>query len=308
MSYCNSGYALLGRLIEVLRGKTWDAVLREKLFAPLGLTSAGTLPEEALLYGAATGHITPPGADEAVVTPQWGIYRSAGPAGLIHMTPTDLLAFARLHLDGGVAKDGTRLLSEESVNAMQQPEVDIPDRWTLADQWGLGWFLMDWDGHKVYGHDGATLGQGGFLRVLPEAGLSVSLLANGGHMRELFMDLFSEVFSELGGVQMPEWPTPSDEPGELDASAYVGRYAREGVEMTVEADAPNLKVTVRPTGALAETMGDREPTVMTLRRFEGDAFVAREKADDPWTPAVFFSLDDGSRYLHFGARATPRVG
>src|SRR5439155_26871412 len=48
MSYCNSGYTILGRLIEVLRGQPWDAVLKEKLFAPLGLTSAGTLPEEAL--------------------------------------------------------------------------------------------------------------------------------------------------------------------------------------------------------------------------------------------------------------------
>ncbi|MBK5306158.1 MAG: beta-lactamase family protein [Frankiaceae bacterium] len=308
MSYCNSGYILLGRLIEVVRGKTWDTVLRENLFAPLGLTSAGTLPEEALLYGAATGHVEPPGADEPAVTPQWGIYRSCGPAGLIHMTATDLLAFARLHLDGGVTKDGTRILTEASITAMQQPEVDIPDRWTLADQWGLGWFLMDWDGRKVYGHDGATLGQGGFLRILPDTGLSVALLANGGHMRELFTDLFSEVFSELAGVEMPDWPTPVDDPGELDASAYVGSYVREGVEMTVEADGSDLKATVRPTGPLAETMGEREPTVMTLRRFEGDAFVAREKADDPWTPAVFFSLPDGGRYLHFGARATPRVG
>src|SRR3982751_4965205 len=48
MSYCNSGYSALGRLIEVVRGKTWDAVLREHLLTPLGLTSAGTLPEEAL--------------------------------------------------------------------------------------------------------------------------------------------------------------------------------------------------------------------------------------------------------------------
>src|SRR3954447_23677051 len=39
MSYCNSGFSVLGRMIEVLRGATWDAVLRERLFVPLGLTS-----------------------------------------------------------------------------------------------------------------------------------------------------------------------------------------------------------------------------------------------------------------------------
>src|SRR3954449_3343841 len=77
MSYCNSGYTVLGRLIEVLRGSTWDTVLRERLFAPLVLSTAGTLPEEALLHRAAVGHITPPGK-ELQVTPMWGIYRSCG--------------------------------------------------------------------------------------------------------------------------------------------------------------------------------------------------------------------------------------
>jgi hypothetical protein len=167
---------------------------------------------------------------------------------------------------------------------------------------------MDWNGHKVYGHDGSTLGQGGFLRILPEAGLSVALLTNGGHMRELFQDLFTEVFSELAGVEMPDWPTPAEAPTDLDASAYVGLYVREGIEMTITAEAPDLKLSVRGTGALAEAMGDKEPTVMTLRRVDGDVFVAREKADEPWAPAVFFSLPDGRRYLHLGVRATPRVG
>src|SRR3954462_1551252 len=125
MSYCNSGYTVLGRLIEVLRGQTWDTVLRERLLSRLGLASAGTLPEEALLYGAATGHVTPPGAD-LQVTPQWGIFRSCGPAGLIHATARDVIAFAKLHLADGVTPDGTRVLSAESATAMRNPEIEVP--------------------------------------------------------------------------------------------------------------------------------------------------------------------------------------
>src|SRR3954452_11184763 len=53
MSYCNSGYIVLGRLIEVLRDKSWDAGMRERVFAPLGMTHVGTLPEDALLHRAA---------------------------------------------------------------------------------------------------------------------------------------------------------------------------------------------------------------------------------------------------------------
>lgn len=62
---------------------------------------------------------------------------------------------------------------------------------------------------------------------------------------------------------------------------------------------------MNPTGALAVTTGG-ESIELTLRPYDGDVFVARAAGEDDWTPAVFFSLPDGRRYLHFGARATPR--
>jgi CubicO group peptidase (beta-lactamase class C family) len=307
MSYCNSGYSLLGRLVEVLRGATWDAVLRERLLAPLGLESAGTLPEEALLWGAATGHILPPGAAEPIVTPQWGIYRSAGPAGLLHMTARDSLELARLHLSGGLAPDGTRLLSEHSVELMAQEQVAVPDPYTLGSHWGLGWILMTWDGRRVFGHDGATLGQGAFLRVLPDTGLSVALNTNGGaHPRDLFEDLYGEVFSELAGVQLPRRPEPASGAELSDLERYTGRYAREGVEMTVEpAPGGGLQLRVRNTSPLAAGLPDPEP--LQLVPYDEDTLLAKGPSDEAWNAAVFFDLD-GERYVHFGARATRRVG
>ena len=55
-SYCNSGYVLLGRIIEVLDGQSWDESLRERLIGPLSATRTVTLPEEAILHRAAVGH------------------------------------------------------------------------------------------------------------------------------------------------------------------------------------------------------------------------------------------------------------
>jgi CubicO group peptidase (beta-lactamase class C family) len=307
MSYCNSGYSLLGRLVEVLRGATWDAVLRERLLAPLGLESAGTLPEEALLWGAATGHIVPPGQTEPMVTPQWGIYRSAGPAGLLHMTARDSLELARLHLSGGLAPDGTRLLSEQSVELMAQEQVAVPDPYTLGSHWGLGWILMTWDGRRVFGHDGATLGQGAFLRVLPDASLAVALNTNGGaHPRDLFEDLYGELFSELADVQLPRRPEPASGAELSDPERYTGRYAREGVEMTVEpAPGGGLQLRVRSTSPLTAGLPDPEP--LQLVPYEEDTLLAKGPSDEAWNAAVFFDLD-GERYVHFGARATRRVG
>lgn len=305
MSYCNSGYIVLGRIIEVLRGATWDAVLKERIFAPLGLASAGTLPEEALLYGAATGHLQPPGLPEPMVTPQWGIYRSCGPAGLAHMTAAELLAFARLHLAGGTAPDGTQVVSTESASAMLEPHVAVPDPWLLGSHWGLGWILMEWGGRQVYGHDGATLGQGAFLRVLPDRELSVGLICNGGKMRELFTDLFAEVFAEVGDCEMPRPPEPVADPPAYEAAQYLGRYSRESVTMDVSEVGDGLAVTITSSGPLSETM-PQEPQVLPLVPFQPDVFLAKAPEASMYMPVVFFTIEDGTRYLHLGARSTPR--
>jgi CubicO group peptidase (beta-lactamase class C family) len=307
MSYCNSGYIVLGRLIEVLTGEVWDVALKKRLFDPLGLTTAGTLPEEALLHAAAAGHVTPPGA-ELMVTPVWGIFRSCGPAGLIHSTARDVIEFAKLHLADGVTADGTRVLSPESARLMREPQVEVPDRWTLGSHWGLGWIIMTWDGREVYGHDGNTLGQAAFLRIVPDAGIAIALLTNGGHARDLFQDLYAEILTDLAGLQMPTGLHPPATPLQGDFSRYAGAYKREGVEMTIEAAADRLIARTKVTSALSEAMGSPEQPPITMVQVDGDIFVAKGPDDESWIPAVFFTLDDGSNYLHLGARATPKVG
>lgn len=307
-SYCNSGYALLGRVIEKVTGQTWDQALRERLSTPLGLAHTVTLPEEALLFAAAVGHDERDG--EAVVAPAWQLPRSIGPAGLVTSTVADVLSFARLHLTGGLAADGTRLLSEESAAAMAAHQADLPDKFILGDSWGLGWIRFGWGEHRLYGHDGNTLGQAAFLRVLPDpetgGGLAVALLTNGGHTRDLYEDLYRELFAELAGVEVPAPFAPPAEPVEVDVAPYTGRYERTSVVMEVEAgpDGPLLRTTI--TGPLAELVPDpveEHPLVPV-----GPAlFAVKPPEAETWAPVTFYELATGEKYLHFGVRATPKV-
>ena len=165
-SYCNAGFVLAGRVIEKLTGLTWDAALRQQICAPLGLRHTVTLPEEALLFRTAAGHVDVTG--DPVLAPVWQLPRSLGPAGLICSTPADVLAFARMHLTGGLAADGTRVLSAASAAAMTELQADLPDKYSLGDSWGIGWIRFGWDGQRLVGHDGNTIGQAAFLRVLPD--------------------------------------------------------------------------------------------------------------------------------------------
>ena len=130
---------------------------------------------------------------------------------------------------------------------MADRQADLPDPYILGDSWGLGWIRFGWDGHRLIGHDGNTIGQAAFLRLLPEQGLAVTLLTNGGQTRDLYEELFREVFEEVAGVRMPAPLSPPEEPVDVDPSPFLGTYERASVRLEVlAADAEH------PTAAPAD--------------------------------------------------------
>jgi dipeptidyl aminopeptidase/acylaminoacyl peptidase/CubicO group peptidase (beta-lactamase class C family) len=301
LSYCNSGFILVGRVIEKLTGRTWDAALRERLFTPLGLTHTGTLPEEALLFRAAMGHVAA-GDGEPQPAPAWGLPRSAGPAGLITASTADVLAFARMHLAGGRG-----VLSEASAAAMTGWQADMPDKHTLGDSWGLGWIRFDWDGHRLIGHDGNTIGQSAFLRLLPEQGLAVTLLTNGGSAHDLYEELYREIFAELAGVAMPRPLEPAVPPPSVDVEDFLGVYERESMRIEIlSSPEGQLRIRQTVTGSLASLVPD--PTTEDDLVPIGPAQFAHSPAGmRGWVSVTFYTLPTGERYLHTGVRATPKT-
>lgn len=309
MSYCNTGYTILGRVLEVVTETVWDELLRTRLVEPLGLTHTVTLPEDVLRFRAAIGHIQPPGQDLRPA-PAWGLPRTAGPAGSICSTAAELLEFARLHLEDGLSRDGTRLLSEEAARAMRQRQVEVPTGGIDESEahWGLGWSVYTWSERTVVGHDGGTIGQAAFLRVVPDANTAVALLTNGGDPYGLFRDLCGELLAETAGVQLPPPPVPSESPPAFEAASYVGRYDRAGTSIEVMARDGGL-VAIQTVTGLGSEMAP-EPVELSLVPFdaEREVFLTQYPAlKGAWLPVRFTTLADGRRCLHIGGRATPRA-
>ncbi|MFJ3913376.1 serine hydrolase domain-containing protein [Streptomyces vinaceus] len=308
ISYSSVGYNVLGRIVEVVTGKVWDEALRDLLLAPLGLTRTMTLPEEALRFRAAMGHLGEPGQDPEPA-PSWDLMpRSAGPYGRVIASAGDLARLALMHLEGGVGQDGTRVLSRESVELMQRRVVDTPDKWTVSsDGWGLGWTLYDWNGVQGYGHDGASIGQYGYLRVVPSAGVAIALLTNGGGARELYATLYRELLAELAGVTVPEPFAPPAEPPAVDFAPLVGTYRREGVVITVtERDGAGhvLYEFVDGMKDFSEPLRiELLPVTETV--FAGTGVGAAFSED--YMPVVFATLDDGTPCVYIGMRCGPKV-
>jgi CubicO group peptidase (beta-lactamase class C family) len=301
-SYCNSGYVLLGRIIEVLDGRSWDSSLRERVCGPLELTQTVTLPEEAILHRAAVGHDSRGGRVHV-----WGLPRSVGPAGLITGAAHDLLAFARFHLDGGCTSDGKRLLSEASTADMQQAKAEIPGFGSSGSAVGLGWRVDRWDGQTIVGHDGDTVGQSAYLRISPEARVAVCLLTNSASSATLYRELFTEVFGTLAGITMPTGPRPSGGTS-TDPERHAGRYERTSRRFDVSVRDGQLHMVPTMTGHLADLVG-AEPEELILHPADasGTNFVCRSRDDEPWTPVSFRRLADHAPYLFAGGRVNRRV-
>jgi len=303
-SYCNSGYVLLGRIIEVLDGRPWDVSLEARLADPLGLAQTATLPEEAILHRAAVGH-----RDGAPVT-VWGLPRSVGPAGGLVASAHDLLAFTRLHLDGGIAPDGSRAIGEASVSAMQQPRAPVPNFALPGAAIGLGWRMSRWGGRTIIGHDGDTIGQSAYLRVDPAAGVAACLLTNSSESASLYRVVIAEVIEDWAGITMPADPEPAD-PVRLadeDLGRHAGRYERTSRRFDVSVRDGLLRIVITTTGDLA-ALTDAEPEELVLYPADssGANFVCRSRDDDPWTPLTFARLPDGTPYVFMSGRVTPRA-
>jgi CubicO group peptidase (beta-lactamase class C family) len=302
-SYSNAAYVLAGRLVELLDGVVYDKALARRIFEPLGMRSSTLLADDAILHRVAAGHV---GHGRSVtVATRWALPRSLGPCGLICQSMGDLLRFARLHLESGRIEGGTEVLSTAAATAMCAPSVELPP-YSGAASWGLGWAIYDWAEQPVVGHDGGTIGQGAYLRLLPERGLAVALVANADDRTRLVRDLLHWLWQELTGDPVPGPPVPPPEAPTGNLDVYQGTFERLGGEAEVTASKGGLDVALRATGPLA---GDQpDPPPLRLLPFDATTFVSPGACHDR-VAVAFTERDTAGRpnVLHLRSRAFRRT-
>jgi CubicO group peptidase (beta-lactamase class C family) len=164
-AYNNSGYVLLGAIIEKVSGKTYEAFLREKIFEPLGMTQTSyesasrIIPRRAQGYSAANGGFQ--NAEYLSMTLPYS-------AGALLSTVDDLAKWDR-------ALYGTGLLSQASLDKWWKPFALSNGEST---HYGFGWSISSYQGHRVVGHGGGINGFTCHLLRLPEDRVFVTVLTN----------------------------------------------------------------------------------------------------------------------------------
>lgn len=162
--YCNTGYSLLGYIIENVSGEDYWSFMGKRIFGPLGMNSTTNRWPALVLANRVSGYEQ---------TNHVWINRDPDvtdvfAAGAIVSTAPDLEQW----LDG---LDGGKILGEESKKEMWTPTVLTSGK---TSDYGFGWFIGTFAGHRNVGHSGATSGFSASIQRFPENHLDVILLTN----------------------------------------------------------------------------------------------------------------------------------
>ncbi|MCZ6795640.1 MAG: serine hydrolase [Planctomycetota bacterium] len=169
--YSNAGVAVCGYVLEKLRGRPFEDVVRESLLEPMGLESSDFAPVRSLRRRLARAVMwTYDGRVFDAPTFELG----TSPAGNLYSTVTDLGRFLAVLFRRGET-DAGRVLERETLESMWKVQF-AADGATRG--FGLGFFVSELDGHRRVGHNGAVYGFSTTLAALPDANLGVVALAS----------------------------------------------------------------------------------------------------------------------------------
>jgi len=300
-SYNNAAFCVAGRVVEAVTGDSYEASTRRLLLEPLGMRHTSFRPREVMLRRFAVGHVV--GAGGVTTARPWPVPRSANAAGGLASSVRDQLRYARFHLGDGRAEDGSVVLTEASVRAMQAPQAAAD----LGSWMGLAWRLRDVGGVRIVAHGGATNGQMSSFWMVPERRFAFTSLTNADSGAHVNRALEGWVQEHLLGLAVAA-PQPVAVP-EADLASYAGVYRAAGfgpsIEVRLEGDAQRLDLDPGDVSAFTDTPAD-PPAPFRAR------FVARDRiriADGPLTGVAHESLRDdlGSiRWLRAGGRIHAR--
>ena len=250
--YSNSSFYLLGRIIEVATGKTYEAAARELVLAPLGMTNSFFFPHEVMLRRFVVGHATL--EDKTIILEPWPIARAANAVGGLTSSARDQLRYARFHMGDGVAETGERLLSPATMVEMQSPLVPID---TFGGYRGLSWIVREVGGVKTVAHGGATLGQLSAFIFAPTAGFALTVLTNSQQGGELNTEVTQWALEHYLGAKDADPVALSL--AESDLSAYAGFYEGRLSDVEISVKDGGLVVQGIPKGGFPDETSPAPP-------------------------------------------------
>jgi len=218
MLYSNSGYIVLGLIIETVSGESYASFLQKNLFDPIGMKDSGYDSSTAISPRRASGYTPGPDGPLNAAFLDMSIPYAAG---ALYSTTEDLLRWEK-------ALFGGKVLKAASLEKMTKP---------FKNDYALGLSVRQHDGHRVVEHNGGINGFNTFLAYYPDSHVTIAVLGNVNGLAPEAIGAALGTLAHGGAVRLTserrEIPVPVS-----TLTAYVGTY-----EM-----APNMNVMVTLDG------------------------------------------------------------
>lgn len=190
-AYDNVLYVAAGAVIEAVSGKSWEEMIKTRIFDPLGMTSTVSSPALVDRSRRASPHarLGPPtrGMGPQKVLPFDNSFDAAAPAGGVNSTPKDIARWMLTQLGLGMTPEGKRLWNDPTAREMWRPHTittwsdgpidDNPVRPSIQ-AYGLGWFVQDHRGERLLWHTGGLAGFISYTGLLPGRKSGIMVMTN----------------------------------------------------------------------------------------------------------------------------------
>jgi len=251
--YQNLTFITAGYLIERVTGHTWEELVTERVFQPLGMERSNLTvekstgdPDRSLPYQSADGQ------------PMEIPFRNVdmlGPAGSINSSADDMARWLLLHLGDGRYGD-RRIVSAEQLAQLHAPQMVMAtgDKVSTSygeapySSYGMGWFVQPYRGHAMIHHGGNVDGFSAMVAFLPTDNSGVAVLSNGGDNPAPVI-LALNVFDRLLGLDQIPWSAREKE---------IGAGLREAEDTGKEQSAAARVAGTKPSHDLDAYAGDYE--------------------------------------------------
>jgi CubicO group peptidase (beta-lactamase class C family) len=217
-SYSNAGYWAAGETAAHAAGTSFETAMRERILAPLALSSTGyeepPAPARGHVQEGEAGHR--PVSQDSYPVARWA-------SGGLWSTVGDLLRFAEHQLGG-----------PGPLAAEQRARMRVPRSEALGAGYGLGWWSRDAGGRAAFDHEGSVGGYQSLLLLVPEQSFALALLTNswrGSGLVRRVCEALGLAPQPLAGADRGVRPPDT-----------AGRYVLENSEATVTESADGVVV------------------------------------------------------------------
>jgi CubicO group peptidase (beta-lactamase class C family) len=271
--YQNIMFTAAGEIVATVQKTPWEKFVPERIFKPLGMTNTTMSMKEMekvkdFSYGYDYNFDT-----KATRRLPFRDIDEVAPAGSINSSANDMAKWVRFVLNGGTA-GGKRLVSETGYQEWLKPQMKILPNGKF--NYGLGWFLQEWNGMKVVQHGGNIDGFNSLVAMIPEKKLGFVMLTNVSA-------------SSLGGELMPiVWKNILGDPN-AGKTATAAAMEKEIGKYRLDAAGVDIEVKMQDGKLIAIVPG--QPTY-TLENVKDRRYKLAGAPD-----GFFITFSDASAYL-----------